>query len=73
MNINDLMYDKIIDSDINKILGALVDNNILTKYNYNIVPYYNWNEIRVYLNLESRYMVKPITICPVVNVKYGEE
>lgn len=73
MNINDLMINKIINSDIETILGALVNNNVLTKYNYNIVPYYNWNEIRVYLNLESRYMIKPITICPVINVKYGEE
>ena len=72
MNINDLISNNLIHKDIVKILDALVSRNIITKYNFTIMPYYNWNEIRVYLNLESNYMIKPITICPVINVKYEE-
>ena len=72
MNINDLINKNIINTDMNKILNTLVKKDIITKYNFTIVPYYNWNEIRVYLNLESCYMIKPITICPVINIKYEE-
>jgi hypothetical protein len=73
MNINDLISDNTMDKDIRKILNALVERNIVTKYSFTIVPYYNWNEIKVYLNLESCYMIKPITVCPIINVKYEED
>ncbi len=73
MNINDLISDNVMEKDIRKILNALVERNIVTKYSFTIVPYYNWNEIKVYLNLESCYMIKPITICPIINVKYEED
>ena len=73
MNIDDLISDNVMDKDIRRILNALIKRNIITKYNFTIVPYYNWNEIRVYLNLESCYMIKPITICPIIDVQYEEE
>lgn len=72
MNIEELIKRDTMDKDIRKILNALVKRDIITKYSFTIVPYYNWNEIRVYLNLESGYMIKPITICPVINVEYEE-
>lgn len=73
MNMHDLIDTRTIDKDVSKIMNALVNRNIVTKYSFEIVPYYSWNEIRVYLNLENRYMIKPITICPSANVKYREE
>lgn len=73
MNINDLISNETMDKDIRKILNALVKKDIITKYSFTIVPYYSWNEIRVYLNLESCYMIKPITICPIINIEYEEE
>ena len=73
MNIDDLINKSVIEKDTRKILNTLVKKNIITKYSFTIVPYYNWHEIKVYLNLESCYMIKPITICPVINVTYEEE
>ena len=73
MNINDLISNDVMDKDIRKILNTLVKKDIITKYSFTIVPYYSWNEIRVYLNLESCYMIKPITICPIINIEYEEE
>lgn len=72
-NIRDIIHSDVINNDINKILSMLVSRDVINKYSFTIIPYYNWNEIRVYLNLESSYMIKPITVCPVINVQYSEE
>lgn len=73
MNIQDLIDTNSIHKDVAKIMDTLVQRNIVTKYSFEIVPYYSWNEIRVYLNLENRYMIKPITVYPTINVKYEKE
>lgn len=72
-NIDKIIKEQIINKDIKKILNTLQERSIITKYSFTIVPYYNWHEIRVYLNLESSYMIKPITVCPVINIQYNEE
>lgn len=72
-NMEKIAESKIINKDIDKLMSTLVEKGILTNYSFTIMPYYNWNEIRVYLNLESSYMIKPITVCPVITVQYSED
>ena len=68
-----LIHEKIIDSDINNILNALNHKGVITNYDYTISPYYNQNEIKVYLNLQTNYMIKPLTVCSSVDVSFSEE
>lgn len=72
-NIVELIEDEIIIEDLNNILNLLVSKNIITFYDFTIAPYYAKGEIKVYLNLQTCYMVKAIQICSVINVEFAEE
>lgn len=72
-NIVDLIEDGIITEDLHNILKRLATKNIITAYDFTIVPYYAKGEIKVYLNLMTCYMVKPIQLCSVINVEFAEE
>lgn len=67
-----LITKKIIYEDIDKILSLLRERNVITNYNFTIVPYYNSHEIKVYLNLETSYMIKNVTVCSTINVEFQE-
>lgn len=68
----DLIKKNIMSTDISKILKNLSERGIISKHNFNLVPYYNQHEIKVYLNLETQYMIKSVTICSTINVEFAE-
>ena len=68
-----LIEDGIINTDLKSILTKLSDVGIITNYDYTIIPSYKKGEIKVYLNLMTCYMVKPIQLCSVINVEFEEE
>ena len=68
-----LVKENIIGNDLTSILKALKYREIITQYNFEIVPFYGKGEIKVYLTLMTNYMIKPIQVCTVVDVKYIEE
>lgn len=72
-NLIELIEDKIIEIGLETILESLSRRNIITDYSYTIVPSYSTGEAKVYLNLTTCYMVKPIQLCSVVNVEFEEE
>lgn len=72
-NMVELIEEKIIDADLNIILSYLRNAEIITSFDYTIVPSYNQGEIKVYLNLATCYMVKPIQLCSVIDVEFAEE
>ena len=69
----ELIKDKIIIEDLHSILKILSSKGIITSYDFNVAPNYAKNEIKVYLNLMTCYMVKPIQLCSVIDVKFAEE
>ena len=71
-NMYTLIEQKIIDSDLDKILNILSSKSIITKYSFKIEPNYLQNEIKVYLNLQTCYMIKSIKICSVIKLSYTE-
>jgi hypothetical protein len=71
-NIDEIIKAGVINADIKKILDTLKQKGLLTNYSFAVIPYYNQNQIKVYLNLESIYMIKPITICPILDIQYDE-
>ena len=73
MNMVTLIEDGIINTDLKSILTKLSDVGIITNYDYTIIPSYKKGEIKVYLNLMTCYMVKPIQLCSVINVEFEEE
>lgn len=72
-NIVELIEQDIITDDLNSILSALYNRNIITSYSFNIVPNYAKGEIKVYLSLMTCYMVKAVQLCSVINVEFAEE
>ena len=71
-NMYTLIEQKIIDSDLDKILNILSSKSIITKYSFKIEPNYLQNEIKVYLNLQTCYMIKSIKICSIIKLSYTE-
>lgn len=71
-NIDEVIKAGVINADIKRILDTLKQKGLLTNYSFAVVPYYNQNQIKVYLNLESIYMIKPVTICPILDIQYDE-
>lgn len=72
-SVQELINENIISTDIDIILSNLQKRGCLSKYNFRIVPYYKQGEIKVYLTLETIFMIKPVTVCPKIIVEYGEE
>ena len=72
-NIVELIEDEIIEQDLDIILRKLLDKNIITKFDYQLSSNYAKGEVRVYLNLQTCYMIKPIHLCSVINVETAEE
>jgi hypothetical protein len=69
----ELVEHKIIEGDLNIILSNLRTSEIITSFDYIIVPSYGTGEIKVYLNLATCYMIKPIQLCSVIDVEFSEE
>lgn len=72
-NIYSLVETGIMYRDINLILSELKDRNALTSYDFSVKAFYKRGLIKVYLNLETLYMAKPVTMCPVIEVEYSED
>ena len=72
-NMVELIEDQIVGTDLKEILNRIQNAGIITNYDYTIVPYYTKGEIKVYLNLLTNYMVKPIQLCSVIDVEFAEE
>jgi hypothetical protein len=71
-DMTELIEKNVITSDANKLFKVLIERGVITKYNFSLVPYYNQHEIKVYLNLETSYMIKSVTICSAINVEFAE-
>lgn len=68
-----LIKQDIIKSDLNTLLNAIKQKGIITKYDFNLVPFYGKGEVKVYLNLQTNYMIKPVNIYTVINTEYIED
>lgn len=72
-NIEKLIREQIVVNDLDSVLGRLSEANILTNYDFRIVPLYAEGHIKVYLNLLTNYMVKPIQLCAEIETSFKEE
>lgn len=72
-NLVKLIEENIIENDLEVLLKNIHRSGIITDYDYTIVPSYSTSEVKVYLNLLTCYMVKPIQLCSVIDVEFAEE
>lgn len=68
-----LIDDDIIKTDLDNVLARIQDKNIITSYEFTIVPHYNKGEINVYLSLQTCFMTKAVKLNSIIYTEFLEE
>ena len=73
LNLNELIDNKIIDTNITEILSVLTSRNIITDYRFKLEPDYKTGKLKVLLSLLTNYMTKAINIQSYININSEEQ